>query len=129
MTRLTVSSARELDFEDLIRTCDELLVQYDVPESMETPDQEFARLSKTIDETPDLYRFFLTLQSYFDHWTDAAADMYGMKSIDYKFMRERRDAMERMASAAKRRYEGASRMITLRENFDPTGMPRTRGGQ
>lgn len=126
--RLTVSAARELDFEDLVALCDKILEPYDAPTGVETPKEQMDRFGRTIDQTPDLYRFFLSLQSYFDHWTDQAAHQHGMKGPEYKGMRERRDAMERFASAAKRRYEGASRMITLRENFDPSGMPRTRGG-
>lgn len=126
--RLTVSTARTMDFEDLVQACDDILETYAAPEGAETPEEEHARVSRTIDETPDVYRWFLTLHSYFDHWTDAEAHKWGMKSIEYKWMRERRDAMERMASAAKRRYEGASRLVTIRENFDPTGMPRSRGG-
>lgn len=110
--KLTIVTARDLPFEELIQTADDLIAAYDAPE-FETEPQKMERLSKTIDEMPDVYRWFLTLQSYFDHWTDAANDMHGIKSIEYKMLRQRRDAMERMASAAKRRYDGASRQITI----------------
>jgi hypothetical protein len=117
-----------MDYEDLIESSDAILAAYDAPTAgeFEQPGQRIARLGRTIDEMPDIYRWFLTLQSYFDHWTDAAGDLNGTRSIEFKLMRQRRDAMERMASAAKKRYEGASRAITVIEGFDAEGMPRAR---
>lgn len=123
--RLTVSNARELDYDDFVQALDVLLEPY-APPSSETQKEKIDRLSRTIDEVPTIYRWFLTLQSYFDHWTDAEGDMYGTRSIEFKLMRQRRDACDRAASAAKRVYEGASRLITVIEGFDETGMPRSR---
>lgn len=114
-----------MPFEELIVEADRLIGQYEAPEFETEPDQ-VKRISKTIDEMPDVYRWFLTLQSYFDHWTDAYADQFGMKSMEYKAQRERRDAMERAASAAKKRYDGASRLITIITGFDADKMPKGR---
>ena len=124
---LTVDEARHMDFEDLLTRSNAILEAYDAPDGGETSDEQIARVGKTIDEMPDVYRWFLVLQSHFDHWTDAMNDQWGLKSREYKSMRQRRDAMERMASAAKRRYEGASRVITvLLRDEETTQMPRGR---
>lgn len=126
--KLTIDRARHMDFEQLITEVDRLIEEYSVPEGqVESEQQKIARLERTIDELPDVYRWILTLQSYYDHWTDAYAHQFGMKDNEYKQMRQRRDAMERAASAAKRRYEGASRMITLILGFQEDHMPRGRG--
>lgn len=112
-TRLTISNARSLDYEDLIAACDSLLDRYSPPQGVETEEEKSARLSRTIDEAPEIYRWFLSLFSHFSYWTDVEADINGGRSIDFKMMRNRRDAMENAAKAAKLRYEGASRVITL----------------
>lgn len=130
--KLTISTARDMSFEDLVQTADAILEQYAAPAEggkMEMQQEQLDRLSRTIDEMPDIYRWFLMLQSYFDHWTDAEGDMWGTRSIEFKMMRQRRDLMDRMASAAKRRYEGASRTITVIEGFDESGLPRSRSKQ
>lgn len=124
-TRLTISNARSMDFEDFVEALDALMEPY-MPPDAETPKEKIDRLSKTIDEAPQIYRWFLQLQSYFDHWTDAEGDMNGTRSIEFKLMRQRRDACERAGSAAKKVYEGASRLITVIEGFDEQGMPRSR---
>lgn len=123
--KLTIAQARDLPFEDLIERADALIADY-APGETETQEEKIQRLSCTLDEMPEIYRWLLTLQSWFDHWTDAYADQFGQRSREYKQMRERRDAMERAAKAAKSRYEGASRVVTIVQGFDPTGMPRGR---
>ena len=124
--KLTIDKARDLDYQDLIEECDQLLEAYDKPEGPETKAQQLERLSRTLDEVPQLYRWFLTLESYFSHWADAAADQWGTKSHDFKKNRQKRDAMENMAKAAKLRYEGASRILTIEMGFDEHGMPQSR---
>jgi hypothetical protein len=114
-----------MDFTDLVEEADLLVEQY-APLEDETEDEQRDRIARTLDQMPDIYRWFLTLQSYFDHWTDAQAHISGLKSIEYKQLRQRRDAMERAANFAKRRYEGASRLITLIEGQNVDRMPRGR---
>lgn len=123
--RLTISNARTMDYEDFVEALDALMEPY-TPPSSETQKEKIDRLSRTIDETPTVYRWFRQLQSYFDHWTDAAGDMNGTRSIEFKMMRQRRDACDNAASAAKKIYEGASRLITVIEGFDEQGLPRSR---
>lgn len=125
--RLTIAQARDFAFEDLIEATDKLLEPY-APADNETPAMRRDRISRTIDEVPELYRWFLTLQSWFDHWTDAYGDQFGLRSKEFKQYRERRDAMERAAKAAKMRYDGASRLVTVLTGFDPEGMPQGRKG-
>lgn len=124
--RLTVSTARTMEYEDFVEALDALMQPYTPPDT-ETQKERIDRLSRTIDEAPTIYRWFLQLQSYFDHWTDAQAHIEGgTRGIEYKMLRQRRDACANAASAAKKIYEGASRLITVIEGFDETGMPRTR---
>lgn len=125
--KLTVARAQELSFQDLLEECDALVERFEKPEHPETREDQLKRLSSTLDEVPDIYRWFLTLESYFAHWADAYADQFTNKSIEFKKMRQKRDAMENAAKAAKLRYEGASRLLTLEMGFDESGMPRGRG--
>lgn len=125
--KLTVARAQELTFQDLVEECDALLEKYAKPDDPETKEEQLKRLERTLDEVPDLYRWFLTLESYFAHWADANMEQYGKTSMDFKKMRQKRDAMENAAKAAKLRYEGASRLLTLEMGFDESGMPRGRG--
>jgi len=122
---LTIDDARKLDHEDLIERCEAILSVYDPPE-VETQAQKIERLSLTIDEIPQVYRWFLQLWSYFSHWTQGYAEVYGLRDHQTERLRQRRDLFDKMASAAKQRYEGASRLITVMESFDPTGLPRQR---
>lgn len=123
---ITNQDARDLPHEDLMARVEALLSQYDAPTQPEEQADRIARLSRTIDEMPEIYRWLLELQSWMDHWTDAINDQMGTKDRRYKTMRQRRDFFEKMASAAKQRYEAASRLITIIQGFDPTGMPRQR---
>ncbi len=124
--KLTIAEARDLPFEDLIMRADEIIESY-APAQNESEPERIERLSRTVDEMPDIYRWFLTLHSFFDHWTDAYSDQFGNRDTRYKQMRERRDAMERAASAAKMRYQGSSRVITVILGHEDEGsMPRTR---
>lgn len=125
--KLTVIRAQALPFQDLLEQCDALVERFEKPAHPETKEEQLERLSTTLDEIPDIYRWFVTLESYFAHWADANADQYGPRSIEFKKMRQKRDAMENMAKAAKLRYEGASRLLTLEMGFDESGMPRGRG--
>lgn len=124
--RLTIATAKDLPFEDLIEQAHGLIEPYAVPTEGEANAARLTRLERALDELPDIYSWLQQLESYFDHWTDFNASQHGIKSLEYKSMRERRDAMERAASAAKLRYEGASRVLTRIMNFDPQGMPRSR---
>jgi hypothetical protein len=125
-SKLTIDTAKSMEFTDLVEEADRIVEHY-APPSIETEPERVQRLSKTLDELPDVYRWFLTLQSYFDHWTDAQGHITGLRSIEYKQLRQRRDAMERAANFAKRRYEGASRLLTLIDQQQGNHMPRGRG--
>lgn len=127
-TRLTIAQARDLPFQDLLEAVDALIEPYAVP-SGEMRMEQTARIERTLDELPDIYRWVLQLESFFDHWTDAFKDQFGQNSTEFKQMRERRDAMARMASAAKMRYEGASRLLTKLLEFSEEGMPRSRSAR
>lgn len=124
--KLTVVEARDMPFEDLIEKADALVEEYSKPD-VETPDQERERIGRTLDEMPDIYRWFLTLQSWFGHWADAYSDQYGTKSVEFRAMRQRRDAMENAARSAKLRYDGASRRVTLiLDDQQAASLPRGR---
>lgn len=125
-TVITNQEARDLDHEELLNRIEAMLDEYAPPTAPEPPEQRVARLSRTIEEVPEIYRWLLQLWSWMDHWTDATNDMFGRTDRRYKALRQRRDLFEKMASAAKMRYESASRQITLMQGFDETGMPRSR---
>lgn len=124
---LTLAEARDMEFESLVERCGEILAEYDKPE-VEPPPARLARLEKTLEEMPMIHRWFLQLFSFCDHWTDTFKDMWGQGDRRYKAMRERRDLFDNMARAARSQYDGASRVITVMTDFDPTGMPRQRRG-
>lgn len=129
-TTITNAEARDLDHEELIERVNAVLAQYDAPEpgNPETEQEWLDRLSRTIEEMPEIYRWLLSLQSWMDHWSDAMKDMGGASATQYKRFRQRRDFFEKMASAAKQRYEAASRLITIKLGFDEGGMPKSRKG-
>lgn len=126
MRTISNSEVRSLDHEDLLEALNALLAEYDAPQQGETQTDKVERLSRTIDEMPQVFRWLVSLHSWCDHWADAAKDQYGASSNDYKKERQRRDLLEKMASAAKMRYESASRTITLLQSFDESGLPRSR---
>jgi len=128
MSRPTITNedARDLEHEALIERLEEQLAIYDQPSQPETQAERLERLSLTIEEMPEIYRWLQQLWSWGDHWADSLKDMFGGGDRRYKAMRQRRDLFEKMASSAKMRYESASRQITLLTAFDETGMPRTR---
>lgn len=116
-----------MQYQDLIERAFGMLEPYQPPE-METEMALEARISKTLDELPDIYAWFLQLHAYFDHWTDFYMDQYGGKNLDYKAMRQKRDAMEDVSKAAKLRYEATSRRLTqIQGHRDESRMPRGRG--
>lgn len=124
--RLTLDDAKDLDFKDLLERGYDILAEYEAPD-METPQMLETRISKTLDELPDVYAWFLQLHAWFDHWSDFyyRQDKTG---LEYKGFRQRRDALEKLAGAAKLRYEGTSRRLTqILGSQEETRMPRTRG--
>jgi hypothetical protein len=124
--RLTLHEARAMPFEELLVHTYEQLERYEAPE-VETTDEREARIDRTLDECADLYGWFNQLWSYFDHWTDAQAQTFGLKTFEYKGMRQKRDMFEKAASSAKRRWEGASRMVTQASRHeDEASTPRHR---
>lgn len=125
MPSLTRAELRDLPHEDLLERLELIVGVYDKPQ-VETQGEKMLRISRTLDEAPEIHRYLLGLWSWLDHWTDAMAEMFGQKDKRYKALRERRDLLDKMASNMKMRYEAASRLITLMESFDPTGMPRQR---
>lgn len=124
--KLTIARAKDMPFTDLVEEADAIVAEYSKPD-FETPEDERERISRTLDEVPDVYRWFLTLQSWFGHWADAYSDQFGTRSTEFRSMRQRRDAMENAARAAKLRYEGASRRITLiLDDQQAASLPRGR---
>lgn len=121
--RLTIDQARHLPFEDLVREVYGLLEPFEAPE-IETPDERDTRIGKTLDLVPDIYAWFLQLHAYFDHWTEWQANQLGQRALEYKDMRVKRDLMENAASAAKRRYEGASRRLTQERDHEEAASMR-----
>lgn len=125
--KLTIAEARDLPYEDLLSRAHGLVEGYSVPQEDEAAADRMERLERTLDELPDVYSWLMQLESWFDHWTDLYATQFGLRSTEYKQMRERRDAMERAAKAAKLRYEGASRVLTRMLAFDEASrMPHGR---
>lgn len=124
--RLTLDTARSMDFDELSKTMYGLLAPYEATE-IETQTQLEARIGKTLDELPDIYAWMLQLHAYFDHWTEWHANQYGLKSLEYKDFRIKRDLAEDVAKAAKLRYDGTSRRLTqLRDHESESRMPRSR---
>lgn len=123
---LSLDDARDLPFADLMEAAEKILQQYDPPQDLEPHADKLARLNATIEEVPQHYRWFLQLQSWCDHWAQSFSTQFGQKDERYQRMRQRRDLFDRMASAAKMRYEAASRRITTDMGYDTTGMPRRR---
>ena len=125
--RLTITDAKDLPFEKLLDSAYGLINDYAVPLEGEPTQIRIDRLERSLDELPDIYAWLLQLESWFDHWADMYASQFGFKSLEYKQMRERRDAMSKAASAAKLRYEGASRVLTKVMAFEvEPRMPRSR---
>lgn len=125
--RLTITDAKDMPYAELLDAAYDLVNQYAVPEEPETMDARVDRLERSLDELPDIYAWLLQLESWFDHWADLYAAQFNQRSLEYKQMRERRDAMAKAASAAKLRYEGASRVLTKIMNFEVENrMPRSR---
>lgn len=124
--RLTIDQAKAMEYQQLITVGYAMLEPFQPPE-VETPAELDRRIAKTLDELPDYYAWFLQLHAYFDHWADFYMDQYGGKHLDYKAMREKRDAMADIASAAKLRYEGTSRRLTQIQGAEhESRMPRGR---
>jgi hypothetical protein len=124
--RLTLDEARHLDFGDLSARAYAILADYECS-GAETPNELESRISRTLDELPDLYAWFLQLHAFFDHWTEWNANQHGMKALEYKEMRIKRDLMENVAKAAKLRYEATSRRLTqTMASQEETRMPRGR---
>ena len=126
MRNLSNADVRDLEHEVLLERFEELLAVYDAPREPEIQSARIDRLSRTIEEVPEVYRWLNHLQSWADHWTDSLNELYGISDRRYKAMRQRRDLITKMASSAKMRYEAASRIITIIQNFDPDGLPKSR---
>lgn len=113
MPRVTVDMARRMTFSELDSHVYGMLVEFEAP----TGDDVTARqredwINRTLERCPDVYAWILSLHAYFDHWTDVSADQFGQKDMGYKVYRQKRDLCKNAASAAKMRYEGASRRVT-----------------
>lgn len=130
MPRLTLDYLKKADFADVLKVCYEKLDEF-AAKVPETDHERDARLNKTLDELPDWHAFFLEGKAWFSHWTDgyAADSGYGTRSPEYKAAKSRRDALDDVARAARLRYEGASRRITiLQEQQAAAGMRPARRG-
>lgn len=127
MSRVTVDMARRMTYSELDAHVFGMLTEFEAPEGDETTQQLEARLDRTLDRCPDVYAWALQLQAYFDHWTDVYAEQFGQRGMEYKGSRERRDLCKSAASAAKMRYDGASRRITqLQRHEEASRMRHTR---
>lgn len=124
-TRLTLDEAKKLPMEDLIERVYGMIESYEA-QPPETPDQLEQRISRTLDELPDVYGWINQLHAWFDHWADFYYSQ-NKSGLEYKSFREKRDMCEKAASSAKMRYEGASRRVTqLMRHEDEAKMPRGR---
>lgn len=129
--RLTLDTAKDMPYDQLIQKAYDLLAVYEAPEA-ETPSELDRRISQTLDQLPDLYAWFNQLHAWFSHWADFYYNKEqsgcGPSSLEYKGMKNKRDAMEKLASSAKLRYEGTSRRLTqLMGRDEEARMPRGRG--
>jgi len=123
----TRAEAAEAEHEYLLDRSEAILAWYDRPKGLETKAQQMDRINRTLDEIPQVFRWFLVLESLCDERADFFAQLgTGAKNPGYKRNRQRRDLFKSMAKAAQIRYEAASRLITTEISFDPTGVPRTR---
>lgn len=123
-SRLTRDEAVKLEFSQLLDRTFGVVREYQAPE-IETQTDKVRRLERTIDQMPDWYGWFLELEALFGHWSDLFYEQLGRNDMQYKAMRQRRDAMERAASYAKLRYDGASRELTALLEV-PDKLPRSR---
>ncbi len=124
--RLTLDMARVMNFDELSKTMYGLLEPFEAAE-IETPSMLETRIGKTLDELPDIYAWMLQLHAFFDHWVEWQGNQYGMKSLEYKEYRIKRDLAENVAKAAKLRYEGTSRRLTqISAHEAESRMPRGR---
>ena len=110
--RLSFDDCKTMPFEQLMKRVYDTLDHYAAPTGPETAAELDVRISKTLDELPDIYAWMLHLWSYFAHWTSGFEQTEGRSSDHYKDMIIRRDAMAKAASAAKLRYEATSRRLT-----------------
>lgn len=124
--RLTVDQIRTLGMFDLLRHFDALMEPYQVREN-ETQDETRDRVSRTIDQGPDVYAWFGRIHAIFDWLTDRTKELEGAGSALYKEARQRRDAAEAARSDIKMRYQGASRLVTLWTGIEEEArMPKRR---
>lgn len=126
--RLTIVTAESLDQGSLAAVCSALLAEYDSPDDPENRMMRLARVSRTIEEMPAIYRWFLELRSRYDAMADETKEQFGQGHVSYKTCRQKRDLFENFARAARMRYEAASRLITVEQGFDPEEMPTHRKG-
>lgn len=123
--RLTIATASRLPFDDLIAVCEAMLAEYDAAED-EDDAQRLARINRTLDHMPAIYRFLLGMKARFDNLADDAGNNLGTRSHAFKLQRQRRDAFDDMARAARMAYEAASRRVTVDTSYEHGGMPTSR---
>jgi hypothetical protein len=124
--RLSLDEAKTLPYDQLLARAYALLEPYEMKQDMETPTELEHRISKTLDEAPDVYAWLLQLHAWFSYWADF---FYGQDrgGTQYKEYKNKRDLFEKAASACKMRYEGTSRRLTqLQRHDEESRMPRTR---
>jgi acyl carrier protein phosphodiesterase len=125
--RFSITEVRDLPYEQLLERAWGLLEPYQAPGGDESVGQRQARIDRTLDELPDVYAWLLQCWSWCSHWLDGYAEMEGTRSSAYKQMRQRRDAMDAAAKAAKLRYDGTSRVLTsLANSREFSVLPRGR---
>jgi hypothetical protein len=127
LPRLTIDRARHLEYESFVDEVYALIEPYESRHDGETQQELERRISKTLDELPDVYAWINQLHAWFDHWTDFWYRQ-DKTSLEYKAFRNKRDMLEKAASSAKLRYEGTSRRLTqVLGQQEETRMPRGRG--
>lgn len=125
-TPIKYDQLNKLGLFELIDHFDKLLEPYKRNPG-EDSSQAKERVSAIIAQLPDLYSWANTCWSYYDWLTDRQKELHGQSSLLYKEARQRRDAMEKIASSIKMKYQGASREITVALSEDEEGhMPRGR---
>lgn len=109
---LTIEQMKNTPFAEIIDDIENMIELAGLREQ-QGDEEETSYIRRILTRAPQLYAFLQSATSRFAYWTDVAANMYNQQHATYKDYRNKRDMLERMASAVKLYYEASSRRITL----------------